>query len=81
MKTIAMLILATASTAVFAASPTEVGKTTRDALAMQREGDQSAPVRPMLEDAADRTYERYLESFSHPIPELYESRESFSSGD
>ncbi|MES1943133.1 putative lipoprotein [Salinisphaera sp. PC39] len=76
--TIMMLLAAIAGTAA-AAGPTDVGKATQDALAMQRDGDEAAPVRPMLEDAADRAYERYLESFSHPIPERYEGRESFSS--
>jgi len=56
----------------------DVGPTVRNALEIQRSGDQSAPARPMLKDVADRTYERYLESFTYPIPEQFERDASFS---
>ena len=45
----------------------------------------AAQIRPttgpttMLEDVADRSYERYLESFTYPIPERFERDNSFSS--
>jgi len=57
---------------------TEIGKTTRDVLEMQRSGENAAEVRPMLKDVAERGYERYLKSFEHPIPDQFERRSGFS---
>ena len=54
-----------------------VGERTREALALQREGRAAAPTRPMPEPAAKRSYERYLESFSHPIPEQFDRNDGF----
>lgn len=80
MRLLVILSFAFVSAAAVAAGPTDVGKTTKEALAMQRDGEQAAPLRPMLKDTADQVYQRYLESFTHPIPERFESRDSFSSG-
>jgi hypothetical protein len=66
------------------AAPTEasdIGKTTRSVLQMQRAGRQSVETRPMLKDVADRTYERYLESFTYPVPERFDRESSFSPAD
>lgn len=68
-----------AATAAYGGEPNEVGSSVREALEMQRSGEHSAPMRPMLEDVADRSYERYLESFTYPIPERFERDNSFSS--
>lgn len=57
----------------------DVGQSVHQSLEMQRSGRQSVAVHPMLKDVADRTYERYLESFTYPIPEQFERDESFSS--
>ncbi|MES1925927.1 DUF3613 domain-containing protein [Salinisphaera sp. T31B1] len=69
---------AVACAPALAADVTDVGPTVHSALEMQRSGQQSAPVRPMLKDVADRTYERYLESFTYPIPEQFDRDASFS---
>ncbi len=66
------------NTGAYAGTVNDVGSTVRSALEIQRSGDQSAPARPMLKDVADRTYERYLESFTYPIPEQFERDASFS---
>lgn len=58
---------------------TEVGETTLQALQMQREGRGAVPNRPILKDVAERTYARYLESFTYPIPAQFEEREDFIS--
>lgn len=64
--------------AVQAETVTDVGEATEKALEMQREGRGAVPNRPMLEEAAERSYARYLESFTYPIPKLFEERQSFS---
>jgi len=64
--------------AVHAGTVNDIGPTVHRALEMQRSGRNSVVTRPMLKDVADRTYERYLESFTYPIPEQFERDESFS---
>jgi len=66
--------------AAFAGSVTDIGATTLTALEKQRSGENAVEVRPMLKDVADRTYERYLESFTHPIPAEFERDQEFLSG-
>lgn len=75
---LSLVATAFAVTAAHGAETNDVGPTVREALEMQRSGEHSAPMRPMLEDVADRSYERYLESFTHPIPERFERDDSFS---
>lgn len=65
---------------VAAGQVTDVGKTTQDALELQRSGSKSVETRPILKDVASRTYDRYLESFTYPIPEKFEREEDFISG-
>jgi hypothetical protein len=50
-----------------------IGTVTRQALDLQRSGAQSAPARPMSGEQAGLAYDRYLNSFSHPIPEFLNS--------
>jgi hypothetical protein len=38
----------------------------------QRAGESPAAPRPMAGEVADQVYQRYLKSFSHPIPEQFE---------
>jgi len=57
-------------------SPGQVGKQTREALQLQRSGQSaSATERPMSGEVAERTHRRYVESFSHPIPESFKDEE------
>ncbi|WP_420465136.1 DUF3613 domain-containing protein [Panacagrimonas sp.] len=49
----------------------------RDWVELQKGGTAASPVaRPLPGDIADRTYRRYAESFSQPIPETLD-REGF----
>ena len=51
---------------------TVVGETTRDLMAAQAAGDQAtATPLPTLGATASQARDRYLESFSHPIPEWF----------
>jgi len=49
---------------------TEIGQTTRDLLRMQAEGTHAGPRLPILGDQAAASYQRYLKSFEHEIPEF-----------
>ena len=56
-----------------------IGEQTRAWLDLQAGGTQaSAAERPVTGELAERVYQRYLDSFTHPIPEQF-SRESFTS--
>lgn len=56
-----------------------LGAQTRAWLELQKSGNAAvATPRPMSGEVADRVYDRYLKSFSHPIPATY-SRERFLS--
>lgn len=63
-----------------AGSVTDIGDTTLKALEQQREGVGAVETRPMLKDVANRTYERYLQSFTYPIPEEFDREEEFITG-
>lgn len=75
----------TAASAAPAAAPAPAagqgfGSQTRYWLATQSSNAQSVTeTRPMSGEAASLVYQRYLNSFSHPIPERYEA-DSFSVG-
>lgn len=74
-------ILSLAAVLPFAAPAAEppVGKETREWLELQQSGNAaSTESRPMTGEVADEVYKRYVDSFSHPIPEKF-SRESFNS--
>lgn len=63
----------TAGNATPAASPRhEIGDTTRALLRMQAEGTYAGRSLPILGDQASRSYQRYIDSFEHPIPERFE---------
>ncbi|MDX3907744.1 MAG: DUF3613 domain-containing protein [Pigmentiphaga sp.] len=49
------------------------GAVTQDVLSMQREGRHAGQALPMLGATAVPSWQRYVESFSHPIPEFYET--------
>ena len=49
-----------------------IGAATHGLLALQRGGSAaSATPRPIAGDVAGRSYQRYLKSFEHPIPQSY----------
>ncbi|ABI57498.1 DUF3613 domain-containing protein [Alkalilimnicola ehrlichii MLHE-1] len=59
-------------------SPERAGEQTRAWLALQRDGDQASTyVQGLPEAARTRALRRYLDSFTHPIPETYFDRDSF----
>lgn len=55
----------------------EVGASTREVLELQRSGKAAGPAQRLSGAAEARVYQRYLDSFTHPIPEFYTERESF----
>lgn len=58
----------------------ETGDNTRAWLELQKSNNAAwGTPRPMSGDVAAKVYERYLNSFGHPIPEQYE-REGFVQG-
>lgn len=66
------------ATSAPAADVNDVGVSVRSALELQRGGRAGVPVRPMLEDAAENSYMRYLDSFTYPIPEQFDRDETFA---
>jgi Protein of unknown function (DUF3613) len=50
-----------------------VGSATQQALDLQRSGALAAPAQPMSGDQASLAYDRYLKSFSQPIPVFFGS--------
>ena len=51
----------------------EVGSQTRQWLDMQRDGSQASQQAQTLPGPVmDQVYQRYIKSFGHPIPDLYE---------
>lgn len=63
----------------YAAPPTstphraQIGDTTRALLRLQADGSSAGNALPMLGETASRSYQRYLDSFDHPIPEYFEA--------
>ncbi|KAF3998828.1 DUF3613 domain-containing protein [Glaciimonas immobilis] len=51
-----------------------VGDVTRSLLQAQVDGRVAAPRLPMLGATADASYDRYLNSFTHPLPEFFETK-------
>ena len=52
---------------------TVVGETTRYLLQMQADGTRAGRHLPMLGAEASASYDRYMKSFSHDIPEFYKT--------
>lgn len=50
----------------------QIGDTTRALLQLQASGEHAGARLPILGDQASASYARYLQSFSHPIPEYLE---------
>lgn len=57
-----------------------VGDITRALLAAQADGRRAASEQPILGDVASATYQRYIESFKHPIPPFFEEKLEKSNG-
>lgn len=53
--------------------PPAVGDTARHLLSAQAEGRSPGLAQPMLGATASLSWKRYVDSFTHPIPEFYES--------
>jgi hypothetical protein len=51
----------------------QIGDTTRALLQLQASGASAGPRLPILGDQASLSYARYLESFTHPIPEFLDT--------
>lgn len=82
MKPWVLMMAALFVTAAQAESPSTAGngEATRAWLELQTSGHAASQVeRPMSGPVAERAYKRYLDSFTHPIPERFE-RESFTEG-
>ena len=62
-------------------SITQVGDTTRQLLRIQAQGTRAGKHLPIPGQEASASYQRYLKSFEHPIPEFYETAVSKSGGD
>lgn len=48
----------------------QIGDTTRALLQLQASGERAGASQPVLGDQASASYKRYLDSFTHPIPEF-----------
>ncbi|KWF26148.1 DUF3613 domain-containing protein [Burkholderia pseudomultivorans] len=58
----------------------DVGRSTKEWLTMQRDNRAAAPTQPLLGDVATLTYQRYLDSFKNKIPESMGSQVSAAGG-
>ncbi|WP_318826795.1 DUF3613 domain-containing protein [Burkholderia cepacia] len=65
-----------------AAAPaaSDVDRSTKEWLSMQRDNRAAAPVQPMLGDVASLVYQRYLDSFKNKIPQSMSTLGSSSGG-
>jgi hypothetical protein len=57
----------------------ELGADTRAWLELQRSGRSAAPERSLPGPVASRIYDRYLNSFEHPVPDQFERDSVMSS--
>ncbi|WP_447593994.1 DUF3613 domain-containing protein [Stenotrophomonas rhizophila] len=64
---------ASAPLATLLPSRPQIGDTTRALLQLQASGASAGPRLPILGDQASLSYARYLESFTHPIPEFLDT--------
>ncbi|PMQ06483.1 hypothetical protein DyAD56_05735 [Dyella sp. AD56] len=57
----------------------QIGDVTRQLLSMQAQGTHAGKLLPIPGQQASASYQRYLKSFEHPIPEFYEAAVSKNS--
>lgn len=75
----AIVCIVTGSAAAYGQEPvtrgvSDVGRSTRDWLAMQRDNRAAAPTQPVSGDVASLVYQRYLDSFKNKIPDSMSSQ-------
>ncbi|WP_322026213.1 DUF3613 domain-containing protein [Burkholderia sp. BCC1977] len=63
-----------------APAASDVDRSTKAWLSMQRDNRAAAPTQPMLGDVASLVYQRYLDSFKNKIPESMSTQLGSSSG-
>lgn len=56
--------------------PQEIGAATSDLLELQRSGAAAGKAQPVTGDVASRSYQRYLEGYTQPLPDPKESAAS-----
>jgi hypothetical protein len=56
------------------------GPQTRAWMAQQKSSQNQAPPQGMTGEAADRAYQRYLQSFTRPIPDKFERERAGGEG-
>ena len=69
-----------AATPVSSQHTPRIGDATRGLLQLQASGRAAGPQLPMLGEAANAAYKRHLDSFSHPIPEFFDTAVPSSTG-
>ncbi|WP_321792007.1 DUF3613 domain-containing protein [Burkholderia pyrrocinia] len=62
------------------AGASDVGRSTKDWLTMQRDNRAAAPTQPMFGDVASLVYQRYLDSFKNRIPNAMSPQLGSASG-
>ncbi|MBN3773781.1 MULTISPECIES: DUF3613 domain-containing protein [Burkholderia] len=62
------------------AGASDVGRSTKAWLSMQRDNRAAAPTQPLLGDVASLVYQRYLDSFKNKIPGSMSSQLGSASG-
>lgn len=58
----------------------QTGQTTRALFQLQASGQAGGPGIPMMGAAANASYTRYMNSFSHPIPEFFDTNVQSGAG-
>ncbi|WP_107311283.1 DUF3613 domain-containing protein [Burkholderia metallica] len=80
----AIVCMAVGTVSVYAQSAapvaSDVDRSAREWLSMQRDNRAAAPVQPMLGDVASLVYQRYLDSFKNRIPQSMSTLGSSSGG-
>lgn len=56
-----------------------IGRDTANWLELQREGQQMGGVQRLSGAVESNVYQRYLESFSYPIPDVFDQRDEYLS--
>ncbi|WGY69986.1 DUF3613 domain-containing protein [Burkholderia cepacia] len=63
-----------------APAASDVDRSTKEWLSMQRDNRAAAPTQPMLGDVASLVYQRYLDSFKNKIPDSMSKQLGSSAG-